>query len=390
MGKWVIALGEHVFGATPFGWRIAVALLGIATILVTGRAARRLTRSNVIGTVAALLMALDGLNIAMSRTALLDTTLTFFVMCAFAFLLLDKDRANNDHIRWFRVAMGAMLGMAVATKWSGLYFAVGFGLLMLSWDFGRRLAEHQFTRTRDGVRAWIVRDALPALLIPIEMIGIYLVSWSGWFLTKGGWDREWGMPTENPILRALRGLWHYHADMLRFHTSLHAQHNYRANPLGWPLMIRPTSFFYETPDTCGAKSCSQEVIPLGNPIIWWLGAFALLWLVVMVINRRTFDGLPIVVGFAAGWVPWLYYYERTTFTFYGVVFLPFTAIALAKMTYALSHGTARSRRRDTWTPAVVVLVAGVAALTTFFYPILTGIPLSYSQWHLRMWLPTWI
>jgi dolichyl-phosphate-mannose--protein O-mannosyl transferase len=36
------------------------------------------------------------------------------------------------------------------------------------------------------------------------------------------------------------------------------------------------------------------------------------------------------------------------------------------------------------------MIAAVATLTAFFYPILTGISISYSQWHMRMWLPTWI
>ena len=132
------------------------------------------------------------------------------------------------------------------------------------------------------------------------------------------------------------------------------------------------------------------MIPLGNPIIWWIGALALVWLVTVVVNRRSRDGLAILVAFAAGWVPWLYYYERTTFTFYAVVFVPFTIMALAKATYSFSHWSVRSRRSDSWTTPIVVLVVSAAVLTAFFYPILTGIPLSYSQWHLRMWLPTWI
>ncbi len=33
LGKWTIALGEQLFGATPFGWRFAVAVLGTLSIL---------------------------------------------------------------------------------------------------------------------------------------------------------------------------------------------------------------------------------------------------------------------------------------------------------------------------------------------------------------------
>ena len=185
IGKWIIASGESLFGATPFGWRIAVAILGILSVLMTARIARRLTNSNFIGTVAGLLLALDGLHIAMSRTALLDTSLSFFVLAAFGFLIIDRDSANAGGTKAWRWAMVIALGLACGTKWSGVYFAAAFGVLMLVWDYARR------SKALESVRAWIVKDVLPALLMPIAVIGIYLASWFGWFTTSGGWNRNW-------------------------------------------------------------------------------------------------------------------------------------------------------------------------------------------------------
>ena len=63
VGKWVIASGEQVFGVTPFGWRIAVAVLGTISILMVARIARRLTRSNLVGILAGFLLALDGMHL---------------------------------------------------------------------------------------------------------------------------------------------------------------------------------------------------------------------------------------------------------------------------------------------------------------------------------------
>ncbi len=72
LGKVLIAGGEWLFGLTPFGWRFSVAVLGSLAILMTARIARRMTRSTLLGCVAGLLLALDGLEFVMSRTALLD------------------------------------------------------------------------------------------------------------------------------------------------------------------------------------------------------------------------------------------------------------------------------------------------------------------------------
>src|SRR5215475_1719253 len=89
-GKILIAGGEWAFGLTPFGWRFAVAVTGSLAILILARVARRMTRSTLLGCVAGLLLALDGLEFVMSRTALLDIFVMFWVLAAFGCLMVDR------------------------------------------------------------------------------------------------------------------------------------------------------------------------------------------------------------------------------------------------------------------------------------------------------------
>ncbi|MGW2162290.1 glycosyltransferase family 39 protein, partial [Nonomuraea sp. NPDC001699] len=49
LGKWMISVGEWLFGLNPFGWRFAAALIGTLSILVLARVARRMTRSTLLG-----------------------------------------------------------------------------------------------------------------------------------------------------------------------------------------------------------------------------------------------------------------------------------------------------------------------------------------------------
>ena len=93
-GKLFIAGGEWVFGLTPFGWRFSVAVVGSLSILILARTARRMTRSTLLGCVAGLLLALDGLEFVMCRTALLDIFVMFWVLAAFACLVVDRDRTR--------------------------------------------------------------------------------------------------------------------------------------------------------------------------------------------------------------------------------------------------------------------------------------------------------
>ncbi|MBU6347134.1 MAG: phospholipid carrier-dependent glycosyltransferase [Actinomycetales bacterium] len=406
VGKWIIAFGENIFGMTPFGWRIMVAILGIATVLVTARVTRRLLNSNVGGTLAGLFLALDGLHIAMSRTALLDTILAFFVVCSFGFLVIDRDLRDGQaslarQATYARAGFALMMGLACATKWSGVYYLAAFMLLMMAWDMTRR-DEYKFV---DRLKGWAKKDLLGMVLIPISVIGIYLISWIGWFRSDNAWDRNWATSESSFrfIPGALRGLWHYHAEMLNFHTNLRQAHNYRANPWGWPIMARPTSFFYETKPTCAAPSCSQEVIPLGNPLIWWGGAIAVIVLLVLAIMRRNRAALPIIVGFGAGWLPWLPLSYRTTFQFYSVVYVPFTVMALVLCLQALDRRvgfvrfspakgfiTFKDESQDGWGMFSLVSLVVVGVLAVYFFPLYVAQSIPYTEWISKMWFKSWI
>src|ERR1035441_2238239 len=94
LGKVAIAGGEWLFGLTPFGWRFAVAVIGSLSILMTARIARRMTRSTLLGCVAGLLLALDGLEFVLSRTAILDIFVMFWALAAFGLLIIDRDRTR--------------------------------------------------------------------------------------------------------------------------------------------------------------------------------------------------------------------------------------------------------------------------------------------------------
>jgi len=101
LGQWLIASGIAVFGYSEFGWRIATALTGIATVALLYVLARRLL-TPVGGTAAAIgaaaaagLLALDFLQLVHSRVAMLDGFLTFFVLAAVFCVVLDRDRRRD-------------------------------------------------------------------------------------------------------------------------------------------------------------------------------------------------------------------------------------------------------------------------------------------------------
>src|SRR6266566_2348769 len=200
MGKVLIAAGEAVFGLTPFGWRFAVAVVGSLSVLLLARVARRMTRSTLLGCVAGLLLALDGLEFVMSRTALLDIFVMFWVLAAFACLVIDRDRTRTrlaeaaargetspprPGVRWLRLAAGVCLGLACASKWNGIWYVPAFFALTLAWDIGARRAAGLTGRRGAGA---VLRDAGGRLVtFAVVPLLAYLATWSGWLATGTGY-----------------------------------------------------------------------------------------------------------------------------------------------------------------------------------------------------------
>ncbi len=151
LGKWLVAAGITVFGDNSVGWRVPAAIAGTLCVAILVRVTRRMTRSTLLGAVAGILLAADGLSIVQSRFALLDIFLAAFVLAGFACLVVDRDRVRDRlaavgpyggrlGFRGWRLAGGVLLGLSCAVKWSGIWFLLGFGLLSVLWDLGARRA----------------------------------------------------------------------------------------------------------------------------------------------------------------------------------------------------------------------------------------------------------
>ncbi|WP_370111394.1 dolichyl-phosphate-mannose--protein mannosyltransferase [Streptacidiphilus sp. MAP12-33] len=435
-GKWVIGLGEQIFGLNPFGWRFMVAVLGTLAVLMVCRIGRRLFRSTLLGCVAGLLLSVDGLHYVMSRTGLLDQMVMFWALCAFGLLLIDRDRsrarladlvgatADNpdappDHARataarlgWrpYRLLAGVCLGLDCATKWNGLWFVAFFGVMTVLWDAAAR----KTAGSRRPYLTALLHDA-PWATFSMVVVALltYVASWSGWLATSGGYDRNWAAgrkglspdsigPLHNLpqfdmtwVPESLRSLWHYHSEIWDFNTNLHTPHTYMSNPWSWLVNARPVSFYYESPTLgksgCTVAQCSSEVLGIGTPLLWWTATFALLYCLYRWFFRRDWRAAAICVGVAAGYLPWFQWQQRTIFLFYTIDFEPYLALAVALMIGAiLGHARARGDRRLLGAIGAGVLILAIMANFLYFLPLYDAQVIPIDSWRARMWWPTWI
>ncbi|PZE34292.1 phospholipid carrier-dependent glycosyltransferase [Curtobacterium sp. MCPF17_031] len=421
LGKYLIGLGMLLFGPdNAFGWRFTVAVLGIATVFLTAVIARSLFRSTFIGTLAGGFLAVDGQAIVMSRVSLLDGIVTFFVVLGFGALLLDRRWSARQLDRWvdrraaagrptlwgpvlwwrpWLVAMGLALGLATATKWTGLYFLAFFAVYSVVSDM--------LLRRRAGVAFWSSSAALQQapvtflLTVPIAA-ATYLASWAGWFLTRGGWDRDWigtGGQRWTGVLAwvpdSLQNWWHYQSEIYAFNIGLHTPHSYQANPLLWLLMQRPTSMYYVGTnvgqDGCAADRCGAAITGIANPFIWYASVIAAVVLLVLLITRPRWEYGIVLMGIAAGYLPWLMYLDRTVFQFYTIAFEPFLVMALSAVIGHLigSRDDPRPRRTRALVWLGVYLVVVVLA-SAYWYPLWSAMQAPWDFIRSHYWLPSWL
>lgn len=359
-GKWLIASGIKLFGNNEFGWRFAAAIVGSISIILMYFTAKKLFNNKLLSVFAASLISLDGLHLVHSRIALLDIFLLFFIQIAvLAFL----------HSKYWISAL--TLGLACSVKWSGLYVLIALAFYVLILD----IRKNRYLGSQFPIRELIRRNLLFRFLqFGIFPVFIYIASWFSWFITNTGWDRNY---SSNPLF----SLWHYHSEILNFHTKLTDAHPYSANPWSWLIQGRPTSFFYETPKSCGGASCSQEILALGTPILWWAATLALLVTIGYWVSKRDWQAEILLVVIGASYLPWIAIQERTMFSFYAIAFEPFLLLTLV---YLLSKVLKNQRR--------IAVISTVIVLVNFLYflPIFLGLPITYNSWSDRMWFPSWI
>jgi dolichyl-phosphate-mannose-protein mannosyltransferase len=350
VGKRLIGLGIRLFGFTPFGWRIAAWVTGTLTVALLYLLALRLFGSVGWALFAAVLLAIDPLHFVHSRLALLDVFVTLFVVAATLFAVLDRDRGGEGLFRPWLALCGVSIGLAIASKWSGVLIILGLLPLFVAWaPPGRR------RRAALTAATWLV--AVPLIVYTASYIGRFHTGILGW-----------------PHAFARRQL-----HMLRFHIDLTSGQQYQSRPWEWLAIRRPIANFFSA-----HNGRYREVIAIGTPFVWWPGAVGVLVASWSTLRKRSAGGAAPVIAACgcACYLPWFALAGDRGFVFiyYMLPVVPFLCLGAALLARRLWSMRLPGR-------ALVSIVTALAvAWFAFYYPVLTARPLSGSEWKQRIFL----
>jgi dolichyl-phosphate-mannose--protein O-mannosyl transferase len=414
----------------PFGWRFTTALAGTLIVALTAVTAQLLFGKPIWTYCAGLLLALEHLNVVLSRTAILDLHLELWVVAGFLFLLLDRrwlerkeaarldaepaggeepdgddgERAPIYSPIWrpWRFAAGAAFGAAMSIKWSGAMALFAGLVISFVWETVRR--RHHAPERSWWSALWrsFASEAFGLMLaFVIVPVVVYITVWLPW-MNHFDWD--------------LKVWWDTQLDTFRYHFQGGLQwlkedpetgvmtptHPYYAKWWEWVLLIRPISFFVEDlgPDT-------RQILAIGNPAVFWgfliaLPYTALLW-------RRHLDWIAgfLVMTYLGLLVPW-FFVTRPSFFFYVVPLTPMMVLTITYLLRTMSDSkiVVRDRSGDVavnpqtgepavstaypYRPFVWIYLAIAVGMFLWFWPVLTAGRISDIRWKTIVWFPRWI
>ena len=274
LGKVLISWCIAVFGMTPFGWRFAGALAGILMLPGIYLLGKQLTKKTWPAAFACLLMALDCMHLTQTQIATIDSFPVLFIMFAFFFMLrfiqTDLSRCTLKQALFPLAFSGTCMGLAVASKWIGIYAGIGLAILYF-WHCIRHIRMSRTDKdpdTHDMYQRTFVLSLWCLLFFVAIPIAIYLMSYIPYMAYNTRIRSVWDY---------LAAVWRSQESMLSYHSTpgLGMDHPFYSPWWEWPIIGKP--MFYATEQYIASDAnLHHSIFCFGNPVVWWgaLGALA--------------------------------------------------------------------------------------------------------------------
>ncbi len=361
--------------------RFIPALAGSILAAIIYGLLRKLGVSRQLAVISGLAVVLENATIVQTRMISLDGVLLVAIFGSLSCYLSAEKNSGRKKYYWL-VGAGALAGLAVGTKFTGLTI-VGLLGVMLAVEWIKRIYRRE--NWRETIRSGGV--------IAIAAILVYLTGWVIHFslldLPGSGDAFHKTDFSENVVIDFFRETYELHKVMLSANYGLKATHDYASQWWQWPIMQR--SVFYW-------QSEGRMIYFLGNPAVW-LGSGLLL--AVAMISALILFGQKIqsrwvqqaksvriwipVIGYLIGYIP-LMRVPRSLFLYHYLTPLLF---GILTGTIWLEIVTKDSRDKS-WYQIGTGVIFGLIVLGFVWWSPLTYGWLAPDNWMSNLfWVPSW-
>jgi dolichyl-phosphate-mannose-protein mannosyltransferase len=402
-GKLIVALSVELFGDCPWGWRAVNAILGSALVPITYLLARRLFRSRLAASIAALLFLCEGMFLVASRLAMIN--IVYITLGAWAYLMLWRFVQDSEPSSRRRklVAMSVLLGLFVGSKAVISEVAVILSLAIVAITLYVEVpAGPPVERAKKVAPKVIGASGLVVGIVSLVFLLVFLFYY--WVVWRG-----------------IGEVVAYHQRVIQHNLGMASNFPDSSPFWSWPLLLHPYAYWKKDllDGTVEVMWCG------GNPLLWWAVLPAMLIAFVRGYGQRSMAWMFLAAGYVAYlamWIPirrYLFIYSYMPAFYFGL-------LALAGALEECWNGSARrwehlalsapvvlclflavgvvwgglatcatsivyiflTRRPGVSDGKFVFLIFTSATLLVFayFFPFWTGIPISEAGYTARMWL----
>ena len=406
LGKVLMSAFVALFGMTPFGWRFAGAFAGILMLPGMYLLGKQLTKKTPLAVLSCLLIALDSMHLTQSQIATIDSFPVLFIIFAYFFMLrflqTDPFEEKISHVLLPLCFSGVFMGLSIASKWIGIYAGAGLAVLffwhcfraaglyrrLIHADLKEKAPEKTCVSSAENesplMRRIMIICLWCLLFFVIIPVIIYLVSYIPYMAYNSRrihslWDYI------NEVWKSQVGMFNYHST-----PNLGMDHPFYSPWWEWPIIRKPMYYAAEQ-YIPGSSPVHHSIFCFGNPVIWFGGLGALVYLMIRFVFRKRMTAeshrqyVPLsaggfetncvflFIGLLAQYLPWVLV-PRGTYIYHYFASIPFLMVSIV----LCFDGYEKKIIKRAYAAASVLIVLAFAAFILLF-PYSSGIPVS-SAW----------
>ena len=339
-----------LLGDCSWVWRIPSMVCGLLVLFLVYLLTERIFKNYFIALLALFLFTFDCMSITQARIGMLNSMMLMFMLASMYFFLQSVLFEKWSRRKSFLLA-GMFLGLGMATRIVASYQMIIYGIIT-----GAHLIKSR-------KNFWItIKDAfLYLIIVPVVIyFGVYL---SIIIFNGNSWSDFWS---------------HLHYSFRGF--ALKEGHDYGSSWWSWPLIIRPIWYFFAIQKETGEVN---GILCMGNQAIFWIIPLSMGYVMWKFIQKREWSYGLILLGFFGQWLPWAFI-DRVKFFHFFYTAMPFVCMSIAVFLFRIWH-------MNKWGKvAVVAYLVLVTSLYIYWYPLLTGYPVTLRYYMHHMWFRSWI